>query len=110
MWQVGGQTVTWGVKCNDGISRKLDRQVRSILISEHLRSHKCPYHYIWFYDAQGKEINPGFNLFTSYYNESYRGETKKIPDGYDLIGFAIKEDSTGAIETIGFTYWKKPQI
>ena len=51
-----------------------------------------------------------FFLHTSYYDETYEGETKKIPDGYDLIGFAIKKDFTGAIESIGFTCWKKPQI
>ena len=69
-----------------------------------------PFRYIWFLDAKGEYINE-FNLRTSYYVDAgNEGETKKIPDGYDLIGFAIKKDSTGAIECIGFTCWKKPKI
>ena len=50
------------------------------------------YHYINFYNAEDEEMDH-LVIYTSYYDEDemnpYPTTKHKIPDGYELIGFAI---------------------
>ena len=104
-WTVGGQTVTWGVKCD--YSCKLERPVRSIEISCHGSDKDGPFRWITFFDEEGKQISRYFWLYTSFYPETYPETKLTIQDGYDLIGFAIATDETGAITCINFTAMKR---
>ena len=108
-WKVGGETVTWGVKCYDSFSCKLDKPVRSIRISKHYSDEYGPYHVINFYDAEGNYID-FFGLYTSFYPENYVGETIKLKEGYELIGFAISATPDGSIESLAFKAWKLPMV
>ena len=89
-WQVGGQTVTWGGEGDKSYSRKLYKPVRSIKLSEHRSDENDGElsRVFIFYDAKGIEINR-FDLWTSFWPDFLLEKTIKIPEGEELIGFAI---------------------
>ena len=50
--------------------------------------------------------NPKF--YTSLYPKDYIGEKKRVPDGFDLIGFAIAKDTDESAKCMGFYFWRRP--
>ena len=83
--------------------------MRSIIISELNSGSYGPARIFTFLDAKGKYITTLY-LWTSFYPESYDGETIEIKPGYELIGFAISATIDGAIESIAFKAWKPPAL
>ena len=88
---------------------RFDKPVRYIEISAQSNCKVGQYRAIYFYDADGKRMD-WLYICRSIWPESYEGDSKKIPEGYDLIGFAIANSPDGTINCISFTCWKKPPL
>ena len=83
--------------------------MRSLVLSDYIFDPICPYRYIHFYDADDRPMSNKFKLTSAYWPESYPKTTLTIPEGYELMGFAIKFNPDGTIINLGFSIWQPPK-
>jgi hypothetical protein len=48
-------------------------------------------------------------IYSELFQSSFQGKEAKIPDGHQIIGFAIKKDAKGHIAWVDFKTCKPPR-
>jgi hypothetical protein len=54
-------------------------------------------------------VNSVIWIFSELFPQSFKGKDVKIPDGHQIVGFALKKDAKGNIIWLDLKTWKPPK-
>ena len=102
--RVGDHIIKCGLPGNNSWTCKFDRPVRFITISIPHSYGDGPFRMLDFYD--GNDVNMAtLAIYTDYWPEWYPATTFSVPEGFELIGFAVATNPDKSIRLISFTCW-----
>ena len=71
-----------------------DHPIQSLTLSELKIMKNCPYRKLEFH-SETNRFQGNMPLYTSFWPENYKGESKSCPNGYEIIGFAVSLNEFG---------------
>jgi hypothetical protein len=61
------------------------------------------------YTEDGCEYKSFVRIYSDLFPSTFAGKEAKIPDGHQIVGFAVKTDAKGNIIWLDLKTWKPPR-